>query len=89
MGAGSSKKAASKKRASKITAIRLPEDVVSGIDALVDKGNRSRFIADAVEKELKRQARLAHLEECGGFIPDDLDTLAFVNRLRARDERTD
>lgn len=90
MSAGSNKKKVrSKKQASQITAVRLPAEVVCRIDTLVGRGNRSKFIAAAVEKELKRQARLAHLEEAEGFIPDDLDTLAFVNRLRAWDERAD
>ncbi len=93
MGDGSNKSNTSlknpKKQASQITAVRLPSEVVCRIDALVGRGNRSRFIAAAVEKELKRRARLAHLEEAGGFIPDDLDALVFVNRLRAWDERAD
>jgi hypothetical protein len=55
----------------------------------VGKGNRSRFIAAAIEKELKRQARLAHIEKGEGFIPDDLDALDFVNRLRSWDGRGD
>lgn len=73
---------------SKVTAVRLPPGIVQKIDALVGKGNRSRFIAAAVERELKRKARLAHIEGSEGFIDDDLDALAFVNRLRASDERT-
>lgn len=72
---------------SKITAVRLPLGIVQKIDALVGKGNRSRFIAEAIEKELKRRARLAHIAGAEGFIADDLDTLTFVNRLRAVDER--
>ncbi|MDQ0285897.1 Arc/MetJ-type ribon-helix-helix transcriptional regulator [Desulfofundulus luciae] len=72
---------------SKITAVRLPLGIVQKIDALVGKGNRSRFIAAAIEKELKRKARLAHIAGAEGFIADDIDTLAFVNRLRAADER--
>ncbi|AEG15295.1 hypothetical protein Desku_1717 [Desulfofundulus kuznetsovii DSM 6115] len=72
---------------SKITAVRLPLGIVQKIDTLVGKVNRSRFIAAAIEKELKRKARLAHIAGVEGFIADDLDTLAFVNRLRAADER--
>lgn len=72
---------------SKITAVRLPLGIVQKIDALVGRGNRSRFIAAAIEKELKRKARLAHITGAEGFIADDLDTLAFVNRLRAMDKR--
>lgn len=84
MSSGSSKKKVPlKKRASHITAVRLPVKVVCKIDSLVGKGNRSRFIAAAIEKELKRQVRLAHIEKGEGFIPDDLDALDFVNRLRS------
>lgn len=72
---------------SKITAVRLPLEIVQKIDALVGKGNRSRFIAEAIEKELKRRARLAYIEGAEGFFGDDLDALAFINRLRASDER--
>jgi len=72
---------------SKVTAVRLPPGIVKKIDALVGKGNRSRFIAAAIERELKRRARLAYIEGAEGFFNDDLDTLAFVNRLRASDER--
>ncbi|HHW43037.1 hypothetical protein GFC01_03670 [Desulfofundulus thermobenzoicus] len=72
---------------SKITAVRLPVGIVQKIDALVGRGNRSRFIATAIEKELKRRARLAHIASAEGFIADDLDTLAFINCLRAMDER--
>jgi len=61
--------------------------IVEKIDALVGKGNRSRFIALAVERELKRQARLAHISGSEGFFDDDVDTLAFIDRLRASDER--
>lgn len=81
MSSGSGKK--------KIAAVRLPVDVVRKIDALVGKGNRSGFIAAAIEKELKRQARLAHVEKVEGFIPDDLDALDFVNKLRSWDRRAD
>lgn len=72
---------------SKVTAVRLPPGIVQKIDALVGKGNRSRFIAAAIERELKRKARLTHIEGSEGFIDDDLDALVFVNRLRASDER--
>lgn len=72
---------------SKITAVGLPVGIVQKIDTLVGRGNRSRFIAAAIEKELKRKARLAHIAGAEGFIADDLDALAFVNRLRAADER--
>lgn len=72
---------------SKITAVRLPPGIVQKIDALVGKGNRSRFIAAAIERELKRKARQAYISSSEGFIADDLDTLAFINRLRDSDAR--
>ena len=65
----------------------MPLGIVQKIDALLSRGNRSWFIAAAIEKELKRKARLAHIAGAEGFIADDLDTLNFVNRLRAIDER--
>lgn len=74
---------------SKITAVRLPLAIVQKIDALVGKGHRSRFIAAAVERELKRRARLAHISTSEGFIDDEVDTLALVNSMRAADERID
>ncbi|RJX16842.1 MAG: hypothetical protein C4570_09105 [Ammonifex sp.] len=73
---------------SKVTAIRLPLAIMKKIDALVGKGNRSKFIATAIEKELKRQARREFIATSTGFIDDDVDTLVFINRLRAGDERT-
>lgn len=73
---------------SKITAVRLPLMLVQKIDALVGKANRSKFIAAAIEKEIKRKARLAHISASAGFIDDQLDTLEFINLLKASDERT-
>jgi len=43
--------------------------------------------ARSFERELKRKARLVYIEDAEGFFDDDLDALAFVNRLRASDER--
>ncbi|MGB9793169.1 MAG: YlcI/YnfO family protein [Thermacetogeniaceae bacterium] len=58
--------------ASQITAVRLPVEVVRKIDSLVGKGNRSRFIADAIERELKQQARLEYIEKEPGMLPTAL-----------------
>ncbi|WXJ94234.1 hypothetical protein MCACP_07050 [Neomoorella carbonis] len=83
-------------RVSKMTAVRLPLKVIHEIDTMVGKGNRSKFIAMAIEKELKRQKRLAYVQNSEGLWQGDLvpdkkpgedDTLAFVNRLRELDER--
>ncbi|MGI9860828.1 hypothetical protein SDD30_05485 [Moorella naiadis] len=85
-------------RASRMTAIRLPVKIIDEIDTMVGKGNRSRFIATAIEKELMRQKRLAYSQNAAGLFPDDLvaakkpgedDTLAFINHLRASDVRTE
>ncbi|PRR74900.1 hypothetical protein [Neomoorella humiferrea] len=80
-------------RVSKMTAVRLPLSVIHEIDTMVGKGKRSKFIAMAIEKELKRQKRLAYVQNSEGLwqgelVPDkkpgEDDTLAFVNRLRRR-----
>lgn len=84
---------------SKITAVRLPFKILQDIDAIAGKGNRSKFILSAIEKELRRQRRLAYLQGGEGFITGELvpdrrpeegdDTLAFVKRLREKDARAD
>lgn len=81
-------------KASRVTAMRLPVKVLKDIDDMVGKGNRSRFIIAAIEKELKRQKRLSYTKNSPGLIigdlvpdrkPEEDDTLAFVNKLRAAD----
>ncbi|HAA90552.1 MAG TPA: hypothetical protein DCE07_08320 [Peptococcaceae bacterium] len=84
---------------SKITAVRLPLNILKEIDTIAGKGNRSKFILSAIEKELKRQKRLAFIQKEEGFITGKLvpdrrpeegdDTLAFINRLREKDVRAD
>ncbi|MDN5344871.1 MAG: hypothetical protein PWQ18_983 [Clostridia bacterium] len=85
-------------RASRMTAVRLPIKVIHEIDTMVGKGNRSRFIATAIEKELMRQKRLAYIQKSEGLFQDDLvadkkpgedDTLAFINYMRVSDARTE
>lgn len=39
----------------KFTAVRLPPETLTRIDALVDQGKRAEFIREAVERELKRR----------------------------------
>ena len=56
---------------SRMTAVRLPVEVVKDIDALVGRGNRSKFITAAIEKELRRQKRLAYVRSSEGFISDE------------------
>lgn len=83
-------------KASRVTAVRLPVRILKDIDDMVGKGKRSRFIITAIEKELKRQRRLSYIKNLPGLITDDLvpdrkpeedDTLAFVNKLRAADRK--
>jgi len=85
-------------KVSKMTAVRLPLKVIEDIDSMFGKGQRSKFIVTAIEKELKRQKRLNYISNNEGFIAGDLvpdrrseedDTLAFVNRLRASDRKID
>ena len=79
----------------------ITENNACGVDAVqlitgctFGKGNRSKFIVNAIVKELKRQKRLKYISESDGFIdyelvpdkqPDEDDTLAFVNLLRTSD----
>lgn len=72
---------------SRMKAVRLPLEVVKDIDALVGRGSRSKFITAAIEKELRRQKRLAYVRSSEGFISDEAspDTLEFVDRLRQTD----
>lgn len=81
-------------KATRMTAVRLPLKVIRDIDCTFGKGNRSKFIVNAIVKELKRQKRLKYISESDGFIdyelvpdkqPDEDDTLAFVNLLRTSD----
>jgi hypothetical protein len=84
---------------SKITAVRLPLHILKEIDAIAGKGNRLKFILSSIEKELKRQKRLAYVQKEEGFISGELvpdkrpeegdDTLAFINRLREKNVRAD
>lgn len=41
----------------KFTAVRLPDETLARIDALVAKGKRANFIREAVERELERRER--------------------------------
>ncbi|MCR4429715.1 MAG: hypothetical protein NUV45_01710 [Tepidanaerobacteraceae bacterium] len=70
----------------KMTAIRLPVSVIDKIDRLFGKGNRSRFIYEAIEKELKRRKRLLFIEEDANLISDDMkDSIEYVNEMRKFD----
>lgn len=54
------------------TLIRLPHGVADRIDALVGQRKRSKFIREAVEKELRRQESVA-------------DRLAFAEKVNRPD----
>ncbi len=70
------------------THITLPEEVLADLDRLVDKRQRSRFIADAVRKELllARQKKALH-QAVGAWKDEDHPELkggsyAWVRKLR-------
>ncbi len=46
----------------------LPDDLVKGVDELVGKRGRSRFIAEAAATKLKRERLLKVLEETAGSL---------------------
>lgn len=48
----------------------LPDKLLEEIDELVGKRKRSEFIADAAEKELKRQHRIQAAKRAGGSLRD-------------------
>jgi hypothetical protein len=52
------------------THIVIPADLASEIDTLVGKRGRSRFLADAARKELKRLRMLKALEKASGSWKD-------------------
>ena len=53
------------------THVVLPEELVRGIDALVGKGKRSRFIEEAVREKLRSEALLSALEETAGSLSSE------------------
>ncbi|MDN5300888.1 MAG: hypothetical protein PWQ60_402 [Thermoanaerobacteraceae bacterium] len=70
----------------KMTAVRLPVSVIDKIDRLFGKGNRSKFIYEAIEKELKRRKRLEFIEKDTNLISDDIkDSVEYVNEMRKID----
>ncbi|WP_422449117.1 YlcI/YnfO family protein [Thermoanaerobacterium sp. DL9XJH110] len=73
-------------RVTKMTAVRLPVSVIEKIDSLYGKGNRSKFIYEAIEKELKRRKRLEFLEKDISLISDDIkDSVEYVDEMRKID----
>lgn len=49
----------------------LPQEMVERVDLLVGPRGRSRFIAEAVEQELRRRDRVEALAEFAGSLRDD------------------
>lgn len=76
----------------KRTHIVIPEQLVTRIDIIVGKRGRSKFLAQAAEKELMRLGQLRALEAAGGSWKDaDHPELKhgaakWVDKLRREDE---
>jgi metal-responsive CopG/Arc/MetJ family transcriptional regulator len=50
------------------TRIVIPKSLVEAIDELVGRGSRSRFLVEAVEKEIRRRKLLRAGEQAGGSL---------------------
>ncbi len=50
------------------THIVLPDDIVKGVDELVGRRKRSRFIAEATREKLRRERLLKAIREGAGVI---------------------
>ncbi len=74
------------------THITLPEEILHDLDRLVDKRNRSRFIAEAVRKELLLARQRKALQLAAGSWKDKdhpefkSGSSAWVGRLRQESE---
>ena len=74
------------------THITLPEDVLTELDRLVDKRHRSRFIADAVRKEIVLARQREALRLAAGSWKDKdhpelkKGTSSWVKKLRRESE---
>lgn len=72
----------------------LPEELVKQVDAMVGKGKRSRFVAEAVREKLRREALLAALQETAGTLTKESHpewatpekVASWVRASRKRDE---
>lgn len=72
--------------------ITLADDLVRELDRQIARGERSAFIALAVERELERTTRRRQVESAFGSIPDfghdwDEDPAAWVAEQRRLDPR--
>lgn len=76
------------------THVVLPEGLVEGIDKLVGRRKRSRFVEEAVREKLRREALGRALEAAAGILSaeeyPEWDTpekvSAWVRKLRREDE---
>jgi len=81
------------KSASSRTHIVLPTEIVSTIDAEVGKRQRSRFIREAAERELRRLAQARALAAAAGSWREadhpelKAGSARWVDRLRSEGER--
>ncbi len=53
------------------TPLTLPEDILQSIDKLMGKRKRSRFVAEAARKELKRMTLESALQKSAGVWKDE------------------
>ena len=53
-----------------MTHVILPKELVEGVDRLVGKRERSKFVAEAVQRELKRRRLAAAAERAAGSLAD-------------------
>ena len=53
------------------THVVLPDGIVPAIDKLVGKGNRSKFIEEAVQEKLRKDNLLKALQESFGILRDE------------------
>jgi hypothetical protein len=79
--------------ATRWTRVVLPSGVISGIDAAVGRRERSRFILQAAERELKRLAQAKALRSAAGSWADRdhpelrRGSAVWVNRIRSQGEK--
>lgn len=82
---------------SRLTPIRIPIDLLQAIDKHVGKGQRSKFIVEAAERELIRQRQLQAFEESAGAwkdedhpdLPSTMEGMArYMRRLRDEADRS-
>ncbi len=79
--------------ATRRTHVVLTHDLVSEIDRLVGKRQRSEFLAEAASRELLRQKQIRALQQArGAWAPRSHGSLSgtgalFVRKLRAENER--